>query len=51
MFGGEYSIMKYRFWGWEHADAKAITAEYKGIETPVDLYDALSGVRIPVRRG
>lgn len=36
--------MKYRFWGWEHADAKAITAEYKGIETPVDLYDALSHV-------
>ena len=27
--------MKYRFWGWEHADTKAITAEYKGIETPV----------------
>ena len=36
--------MKYRFWGWEHADAKAITVEYKGIETPVDLYDALSHV-------
>ena len=36
--------MQYRFWGWEHADAKAITAEYKGIETPVDLYDALSHV-------
>lgn len=36
--------MKYRFWGWEHADAKAITDEYKGIETPVDLYDALSHV-------
>ncbi len=36
--------MKYRFWGWEHADAKAITAEYKGIETLVDLYDALSRV-------
>ena len=36
--------MKYRFWGWEHADAKAITAEYKGIETPVDLYDELSHV-------
>ena len=36
--------MKYRFWGWEHADTKAITAEYKGIETPVDLYDALSHV-------
>ena len=36
--------MKYRFWGWEHADAKAITAEYKGIETPVDLYGALSHV-------
>ena len=36
--------MKYRFWGWEHADAKAITAEYKGIETPVDLYDTLSHV-------
>ena len=36
--------MKYRFWGWKHADAKAMTDEYKGIETPVDLYDALSHV-------
>lgn len=36
--------MNYRFWGWEHADAKAITEEYKGIKTPIDLYDALSHI-------
>ena len=36
--------MGYRFWGWEHADAPAVTDEYKGICTPVDLYDALSEI-------
>lgn len=36
--------MGYRFWGWEHADAAAVTDEYKGIYTPVDLYDALSEI-------
>lgn len=34
----------YKFWGWEHADVTAISNEYKGIHTPVDLYDALSEV-------
>ena len=34
----------YHFWGWEHADAPAINSEYKGINTPVDLYDALSEI-------
>lgn len=34
----------YDFWGWEHADAKAVTDEYKGIVTPKDLYDALTHV-------
>ena len=32
----------YRFYGWETADAPAVTNEYPGICTPVDLYDALS---------
>ena len=36
--------MSYRFWGWEHADAPAVTDEYKGIHTPIDLYDALSEI-------
>lgn len=36
--------MGYRFWGWEHADAPAVTDEYKGIHTPDDLYDALSEI-------
>ena len=36
--------MGYRFWGWEHADAPAVTDEYKGIHTPIDLYDALSEI-------
>ena len=35
---------KYNFWGWEHADAPAISDEYKGIKTPIDLYDALSNI-------
>lgn len=36
--------MGYGFWGWEHADAQAVTEEYKGINTPADLYDALSDI-------
>lgn len=32
----------YQFWGWQRADVMPITMEYKGIETPKDLYDALS---------
>ena len=34
--------MNYRFYGWEHANVPAITDQYKGIHTPLDLYDALS---------
>lgn len=34
----------YNFWGWENADAPAITDEYPGINTPTDLYDALSHI-------
>ena len=36
--------MNYKFWGWEYADAAPITDEYKGINTPRDLYDALSHI-------
>ena len=36
--------MGYRFYGWETADVKAITDEYKGITTPHQLYDALSHI-------
>ncbi|MGN0395411.1 MAG: hypothetical protein ACI4EF_08615 [Coprococcus sp.] len=35
---------KYKFWGWEHADVSAADNEYKGINTPIDLYDALSEI-------
>ena len=34
----------YQFWGWENANAPAITDEYKGIKTPIDLYNALSDI-------
>lgn len=34
----------YRFYGWEHAGALAVTDTYKGIKTPRDLYDALSQI-------
>ena len=34
--------MEYKFWGHEQADVPAVTDEYKGIHTPIDLYDALS---------
>ena len=36
--------MGYKFYGWEKADAQAVTDEYEGIRTPRDLYDALSGI-------
>ncbi len=32
----------YVFWGWQRATVPAISGEYPGIETPQDLYDALS---------
>lgn len=35
---------EYKFWGWQNADAQAITEEFKGIKSPIDLYDALSEV-------
>ena len=46
-------MKKYNFWGFEHADVHAVNDEYKGIDTPYDLYDALSeryGVPRPVHR-
>lgn len=36
--------MEYHFYGWQHADVPAVNKEYKGIETPWDLYDALSEI-------
>ena len=36
--------MDYKFYGWEQANAQAVTDEYEGIRTPRDLYDALSGI-------
>ena len=36
--------MGYEFYGWEEATVSAKTEEYKGIETPRQLYDALSNV-------
>lgn len=37
-------MKEYKFYGWEHADAPAITDQYRGIRTPIDLYDALSEI-------
>lgn len=37
-------MKEYRFWGWEQADAPAVSNEYRGICTPIDLYDALSQI-------
>lgn len=34
----------YKFWGWENADAEAVTDEYPGIRNPRQLYDALSEI-------
>jgi len=36
--------MSYRFFGWKNANTSAISDEYKGIKTPLDLYDALSHI-------
>ena len=36
--------MAYKFYGWECATVPAINKIYPGIETPLDLYDALSNV-------
>lgn len=36
--------MGYHFYGWKHADVRAVNRIYEGIETPRDLYDALSGI-------
>lgn len=37
-------MREYKFYGWEQADAQAVTDQYRGIRTPVDLYDALSKI-------
>lgn len=36
--------MLYNFYGWESADIQAVNCIYKGIYTPIDLYDALSHI-------
>ena len=36
--------MNYKFWGWEGANVSAVSNEYPGIRTPLDLYDALSEI-------
>ena len=36
--------MGYNFYGWEVANVKAKNLEYKDIETPLDLYDALLNI-------
>lgn len=36
--------MNYKFYGWETANVLAVSDEYKEIQTPKDLYDALSGI-------
>lgn len=35
-------MKEYHFYGWQQADVPAITRKYKGIATPLDLYDRLS---------
>ncbi len=37
-------MKKYNFYGWEQADVLAVTDQYAGIQTPADLYDALSEI-------
>lgn len=37
-------MKEYNFYGWEQANVPAITDQYAGIKTPVDLYDALSEI-------
>lgn len=41
--GGVFQ-MGYNFWGWDQASVPARTNQYKGIHTPIDLYDALSEI-------
>ena len=36
--------MAWRFYGWERATMPAVNRLYPGIDTPRDLYDALSGL-------
>lgn len=36
--------MEYKFWGWQNADVRPITDEYKGIDSPIDLYNALTNI-------
>lgn len=36
--------MEYKFWGWQQATAAPVTQEYNGINSPIDLYDALSEI-------
>lgn len=36
--------MDYHFYGWEHALVSPQNKEYRGIENPRDLYDALSAI-------
>ena len=38
------TIKKYKFYGWEQADVATVNDIYKGINSPYDLYDALSDV-------
>ena len=38
------STMDYKFWGWKNADVSPIVDDYKGINDPRDLYDALSEI-------
>lgn len=34
----------YKFWGYESATCPALIDDYKGIKTPIDLYEALSDI-------
>ncbi|MCR5686133.1 MAG: GGDEF and EAL domain-containing protein [Lachnospiraceae bacterium] len=36
--------MEYSFYGWEKAECKPVSDEYRGIGSPRDLYDALSSL-------
>ncbi len=36
--------MSYRFFGWNDCDVSSVSCEYPGIGSPLDLYDALSGI-------
>lgn len=36
--------MNYRFYGWQTANCSSVTDTYNGINTPIDLYNALSNI-------